>query len=77
MKVKIYSTPTCIHCKRAKEFFKEKGIEYEDIDVSTNEVAGKEMVEKSGQQAVPVIEIDGKIILGFDKEKIEEALDTK
>tara|TARA_Y100000310_G_scaffold291668_1_gene319772 strand:+ start:393 stop:620 length:228 start_codon:yes stop_codon:yes gene_type:complete len=74
MKVKIYSTPTCIHCKRAKEFFKEKGIEYEDIDVSANEVAGKEMVEKSGQMGVPVIEIDGKIVVGFNQEEVEKLL---
>lgn len=74
MKVKIYSIPTCVHCKRAKEFFKEKGIKYEDLDVSTNEAAAKEMVEKSGQQGVPVIEIDGKIVVGFDKEKVEEML---
>ena len=73
-KVKIYSTPTCPFCKAAKEFFKEKGIKFEDIDVSKNEEAAKEAKEKSGAMSVPIIEIDGKIIIGFDKEKIEQAL---
>jgi glutaredoxin-like YruB-family protein len=73
-KVKIYSTPTCPYCKMAKDFFKEKKIKFENIDVSEDEKAGKEMVDKSGQMGVPVIEIDGKIIVGFDQEKIEELL---
>lgn len=77
MKVKIYSTPTCPYCVMAKEFFKEKGIEFEDIDVSKNQEAGKEMVEKSGQMGVPVIEIDGKIIVGFNKPEIEKVLGEK
>ncbi|MBR9682864.1 MAG: NrdH-redoxin [Candidatus Aenigmarchaeota archaeon] len=73
-KIKMYSTPTCAFCVNAKAYFKEKGIEFEDIDVSTNQEAAKEMVEKSGQMGVPVIDIDGKIIVGFDKDAIEEEL---
>ena len=73
-KVKIYSTPICPFCKQAKDFFKEKKIEFEDIDVSENQEAAKEMKEKSGQMAVPVIEINEKILVGFDAEKIEQAL---
>jgi len=76
-KVKVYSTPTCPFCHMAKEFLKEKGIEFEDIDVSKDQKAAQEMIEKSGQMGVPVIEIDGKIVVGFDKEKIEKLLGLK
>ena len=76
-KVKIYTTPACPFCVMAKEYLKEKGIEFEEIDVSKNEMAAKEMVEKSGQMGVPVIEIDGQIVIGFDKEKIDELLGLK
>ena len=72
--VKIYSTPTCPWCKKAKEYFKENNIKFTDVDVSSDEAAQKEMVEKSGQMGVPVIEIDGKILVGFDQGKIKEAL---
>lgn len=72
--VKIYSTPTCIYCKNLKQFLNEKGIAFEEIDVSQNQQALEEMVEKSGQMGVPVIEIDGQIVVGFDKEKISKLL---
>jgi len=58
----------------AKAYFKEKGIEFEDVDVSLDHEKGQEMIEKSGQQGVPVIDINGKIIIGFNKAKIDEAL---
>ena len=74
-KVKVYSTPTCPYCKMAKEFLKEKGVEFEDVDVSTDQEAAKEMVEKSGHMGVPQIEINGKIIIGFDREALEKELD--
>ena len=74
VKVKIYSTRTCPYCNQAKAFFKEKDIEYTDVDVADNEKAAKEMLDKSGQMGTPVIDIDGKIIVGFDQEKIEEAI---
>lgn len=73
-KVKIYSTPTCPYCAQAKQFFKQNSIEYSDVDVSKDEKAAKEMIDKSGQMGVPVIDIDGKIIVGFDREKIKKAL---
>lgn len=73
-KVKIYSTPTCPFCMMAKKFLKENNIDFEDIDVSTDQAKAKEMVQKSGQMAVPVIDIDGEIIVGFDKEKIRKTL---
>ena len=73
-KVKVYSTSTCPWCHKAKEFLKAKGIKFEDINVGTDQKAANEMVEKSGQMGVPVIDIDGKIIVGFDKEELEKAL---
>ena len=72
--VKVYSTPTCPWCKKAKEFLQEKQVAFEDVDVSTDSDAAKELVEKSGQQGVPVLDINGKIIVGFDPVAIEEAL---
>ncbi len=77
MKVKVFSTSSCPYCVTLKEFLKEHNIEFEDIDVSQNKAALDEMVEKSGQMGVPVIEIDGKIVIGFDKEKISQLLNLK
>ena len=69
-KVTIYSTPTCHFCQLAKEFFKEKGVEYTENDVSTDLEKRKEMIEKSGQMGVPVIFVDEEMTVGFDKEKL-------
>ena len=73
----VYSTPTCPFCIRAKQFLKDNNVQFEDIDVSENHEKAQEMIKKSGQMGVPVLEIDGKIIVGFDKDKIKEALDIK
>ncbi|HDZ54338.1 MAG TPA: glutaredoxin family protein [Candidatus Nealsonbacteria bacterium] len=75
--VKVFSTPTCPYCVTLKEFLKEHSIEFEDIDVSQNKQALDEMVKNSGQMGVPVVDIDGQIIVGFDKEKISELLNIK
>ena len=72
--VKVYSTPTCPWCVRAKDFLKASNVKFDDIDVSRDMKAAREMVEKSGQRGVPVLDIDGKIIVGFDKPAIEQAL---
>jgi glutaredoxin 3 len=72
--VKVYSTPTCPYCIRAKQFLKENNISFLDIDVVSDSIAAKEMIDKSGQMGVPVIEIDGKIIVGFDKGQIKQEL---
>lgn len=77
MTVKVYSTPTCPYCKLAKDFLKEKNIAFEDIDVAANSDAAQEMVKKSGQMGVPVLEINGQIIVGWNKSAIEEALAVK
>jgi len=74
MAVKIYSTPTCPYCTMAKEYLKEKNIEFENINVAEDQKAAEEMIEKSGQMGVPVIDISGKIIVGFNKEEIEKEL---
>ena len=76
-KVKVYSTPTCPYCKIAKAFLQENKIEFEDIDVSVNQAAAQEMISKSGQMGVPVVDIDGQIIVGFDKRRIMSALGLK
>lgn len=74
MHLKVYSTPTCPYCKLAKDYLKEKQISFEDIDVSAHPDMAQEMVKKSGQMGVPVLEIDGQIIVGWNKTAIEEAL---
>ena len=74
-KVKVYSTTTCPFCIRAKQFLKENNIVFEDIDVAGDQVAAEEMIKKSGQMGVPVIDIEGEIIIGFDKDKIKQALE--
>jgi glutaredoxin 3 len=73
-KVKVYSTPTCPWCHKAKDYLKSKGVDFEDINVAEDREAADEMVEKSGQMGVPVIEIDGDVIVGFDQAKIDSAL---
>ena len=76
-KVIVYSTPTCHFCHMAKDFFKEKGVEFEDFDVSVDLSKRKEMVDKSGQMGVPVILIKDEVIVGFNKPKIVELLGIK
>lgn len=73
--VKVYSTPSCPYCHMAKKFLDDNGVSYEDINVAGDEAAAKEMVEKSGQMGVPVIMVDGQIIVGFDKEELVKALE--
>lgn len=74
MNITIYSTPTCPYCKLVKDYLKEKGITYQDIDVSSDPSAANEMVKKSVQMGVPVIDINGQIIVGWNKSALEEAL---
>jgi glutaredoxin-like YruB-family protein len=73
-KIKVYSTPMCPWCKKTKEFLREHKVEFEDIDVSSNHDAAHEMIEKSGQMGVPVVDIDGEIIVGFNVERMKKAL---
>ncbi len=73
-KVIIYSTPVCTYCNMAKEFFKQHNVEYTEHDVATDLNARKEMIDKSEQMGVPVIDIEGEIIVGFDKEQLSKTL---
>lgn len=72
--VKVYSTPTCPWCKRTKKLLEDNGIAYQDFNVGTDRVAREEMVHKTSQMGVPVIEIDGDIVVGFDEGWLKEKL---
>jgi glutaredoxin-like YruB-family protein len=73
-KVEIYSTPTCTFCHLAKDFFKANGVDYTEHDVLSDLAKRQEMVEKTGQMGVPVIDIGGEIVVGFDEEQISKML---
>ncbi len=77
MKIIIYTTPDCVYCKIAKEFFERNSVSFENKDVSVDDKAREEMIKKSDQLGVPVIDIDGKIIVGFDEEKLSAILNTQ
>lgn len=68
--VMVYSTPTCPFCVRVKKYLKDNNIEFKDIDVSSDDAMVEEMIRKSGQMGVPVIDVDGEVVVGFDKDKI-------
>ncbi|MCG2713777.1 MAG: glutaredoxin family protein [Candidatus Omnitrophica bacterium] len=72
--IKVYSTLTCPWCIRAKQFLKDNNIDFQSIDVSADQAAADEMMKKTGQMGVPVIDIDGEIIVGFDKDRIKQLL---
>ncbi|OGM91146.1 NrdH-redoxin [Candidatus Wolfebacteria bacterium RIFCSPLOWO2_01_FULL_38_11] len=72
--VKIYTTTTCPYCVMAKDYFKKIGIQYEEFNVAEDEKAREELVRKSHQMGVPVIDIDGTIIVGFNRAEIDRAL---
>ncbi|MBI2665552.1 glutaredoxin family protein [Candidatus Woesearchaeota archaeon] len=73
MNIKIYITPTCPFCKKLKEWLKKRKLPYEEHDLIENEEDRDAVLEKSGQLSLPVIDIDGKIIVGFDEKKLMEA----
>lgn len=75
--VTIYSTPTCVYCKTLKEYLDSKQIPWKEIDVAADEKELEKMVAISGQMGVPVVEIDGDVVVGFDKEKIDQILKLK
>lgn len=74
MSIKVYSTPTCPWCKVTKDYLKSKNFAFEDLDVSNNREAAMEMIKKTGQRGVPVIDINGKIVIGFDQATIDKLL---
>ncbi len=76
-KVILYSTPTCPFCIRIKQFLKNNSVEFEEVDVSTDKIKAKEMIEKSGQTGVPVATVDGQIVIGYDITKLKELLNIE
>ena len=74
MSVIVYSTPKCPFCHKAKEYLQEKHVKFEDINVAEDMERQQEMIEKSGQMSVPVLDIHGTVIIGFDVQKIDLAL---
>ena len=77
MNIKVYCTPHCPWCTAAKDYLKNHGFEFEEIDVSTDPLLAEELIKKSGQMGVPVIEIDDELIIGFNRERIDEVLNIK
>lgn len=75
--VTIYTTPTCPWCMKTKEFFKANDVKYTEVDVSADAEKAEKMIEKSGQMGVPVTDIDGQIVIGFDKDRLSELLKIK
>jgi glutaredoxin 3 len=74
MTVTVYSTPTCPYCVMVKSYLKENKVEFTDVNVAEDKDKAQEMIDKSGQMGVPVLEINGKIIIGFDKTAIQKEL---
>lgn len=77
MTVKIYTTPTCAYCHAAMEFFEEHNIEYQELNVFTDLKAREDMIHKSGQLGVPIIDVDGNIVIGFDRGQLMQLLGIK
>ncbi|GAB4412233.1 MAG: glutaredoxin family protein [Anaerolineae bacterium] len=73
-RVIIFTTPSCPHCNHAKRYLRERGIRFRDVDVSRDPAAARDMVRRSGQQGVPVIDIGGKIVIGFNKAEVDRLL---
>jgi len=74
-RVIVFSAPTCAYCNQAKRYFRERGVRFRDVDVSRDAEAARDMARRSGQQGVPVIEIGGRIVVGFNKPEIDRLLD--
>ncbi|MGQ9490822.1 MAG: glutaredoxin domain-containing protein [Anaerolineae bacterium] len=76
-RVIVFSTPTCSFCNAVKSYFRQKKVKFRDVDVSRDAAAARDMVRRSGQQGVPVIDIGGQIVVGFDRAKIDRLLNLK
>mgnify|MGYP001579149960 CR=1 FL=1 len=75
--VKIYTTPTCVYCKMTEEFFHKNNVQYQEFNVASDDAAREEMINKSHQMGVPVIDVDGEIFVGFNKPELAKALGIK
>lgn len=76
-RVILFSTPTCSYCNMAKKYFRQKSVRFREVDVSRDQVAARDMQKRSGQTAVPVVDIGGRIVVGFDRPKIDKLLGIK
>lgn len=77
VKIRVYSSPACPYCVALKNFLKERDFDFEELDVSQDREVAEEMIKKSRQMGVPVIEIGEEIVVGFDREKISRLLNIK
>ena len=77
MTIRVYTTPTCPYCRLVKDFLKEKTLPFEEVDVTSDHQAVQHMVKLSGQMGVPVVEIDGKVIVGWNKAALEETINSR
>ncbi len=73
----MYTTPTCVYCKMTKDFFAKHGVEFSEVNVAVDVAAREEMVQKSGQLGVPVIDVNGSVVVGFDQPRLAELLGIK
>lgn len=73
----IYTTPSCVYCRMTKNFFQKNSVQYQEFNVATDLKAREDMVKKSGQLGVPVVEISGKIVVGYDEPRLKELLEIK
>jgi glutaredoxin 3 len=76
-RVIVFSTPTCTYCNQAKRYLRERGVRFRDVDVSKDAAAARDLVRRSGQQGVPVLDIGGRIIVGFNRPEIDKLLELK
>jgi glutaredoxin 3 len=74
MEIIVYTTPTCPYCHQVKHFLSERGVKFTERDVSVDRAAATEMIQKTGQRGVPVITIDGQVVVGFDRARLEQLL---
>lgn len=75
--IKVYTTATCPFCTQVKEFLEENGFDFEEVDASASDENREELMEKSGQMGVPVVDVDGDIVVGFEKDKLKDLLDLE
>jgi glutaredoxin 3 len=73
-KVIVFTTPTCSYCNAAKRYFRERNIRFTEVDVSRDQSAARDMMQKTGQMGVPVILINGRPVVGFDRARIDQML---
>lgn len=74
MAIQLYTTPTCAYCRKTKDYLRQRKVSFQEHNVATNRSKADEMVRKSGQMGVPVLDVNGKIIVGFNQAEIERAL---